>query len=703
MGSASAEPRQPNSQIPEHLLRNQLHKILASEIFSRSGRLCAFLRFVVDETLAGRGETLKEQVLAAEVYGRASGLTGDDDSMVRVDARRVRDKLREFYAASRDEPVIISIPKGSYTPIFERSEARAAGSAISADDVHDHLERILPTPGFRSSDSLRRFLRYTVEETLAGRGDQLKEYTIGVEALGRDPAFDPHRDTIVRVQARKLRERLAAYYAGEGRHEKWRIVYQPGSYAPSFTTLQQGPSSSGRTIAVLPFTNLTADHSAGYFCDGLAEELIDLLARTDGLRVVARTSSFQFKGVSADIREIGRRLGADLLVEGAVRNVGDRYRITVRLLSSADGCEVWAGRYDRTVQDVLELEAEVAAAIAHSLTSGSPPVNVASDTEGVTLYLKARYAWNRRSADGFRQALDLYSAAVRRDPRAAKAWAGISECHVLMMMHGLALPHVCMPEARKAALAGIAVDKGLASAASALAAVTALYDRDFQSAEDQWLRALATDPGYATAHHWYSMFGLVAMRRIDEALDQIREAELLDPLSAPIANDVGFVLYWSRRYDEARAQILKTIALNPAFYRAYSLLGRIHAAQGRYAESIAACLKARELSDGVAFSPFLLGTLGFAYGSDGNPAAARKVLQELRELEARGAVTAHERAIVACGLGEWDDAARAVEMADDQRTGWAVWFPIEPLLDSLRERASSPLLRSRERSRVDLP
>jgi serine/threonine-protein kinase len=199
------------------------------------------------------------------------------------------------------------------------------------------------------------------------------------------------------------------------------------------------------------------------------------------------------------------------------------------------------------------------------------------------------------------------------------------------------------------------------------------------------------------------MFGLVAMRRIDEALDQIREAELLDPLSAPIANDVGFVLYWSRRYDEARAQILKTIALNPAFYRAYSLLGRIHAAQGRYAESIAACLKARELSDGVAFSPFLLGTLGFAYGSDGNPAAARKVLQELRELEARGAVTAHERAIVACGLGEWDDAARDVEMADAQRTGWAVWFPVEPLLDSLRERASSPLLRSRERSRVDLP
>jgi TolB-like protein/Flp pilus assembly protein TadD len=561
------------------------------------------------------------------------------------------------------------------------------------------VERIAASAGFRSSEALQRLLRYTVEETLAGRAEQLKEYTVAIEALGRPPSFDPHRDTIVRVQARKLRERLTAYYAGQGGGERYRIEYRPGSYAPAFVLAQPSAAVHARTIAVLPFMNLTADHSAGYFCDGLAEELIDLLARTEGLRVIARTSSFQFKGAAADIREIARRLGADLLIEGAVRNAGDRYRITVRLLEAADGCEVWAGRYDRTIRDVLELEAEVAGAIAQSLSLGSPPAGTASDAEGATLYLRARYAWNQRSASGFQQALELYRAAVDKDPRAAKAWAGIAECRVLMMMHGLAPAHASMPQAREAALQAVAIDGGLASARSALAAVLAVYDREFEAAEEQWRRALALDPAYATAHHWYSMFCLAATGRLDEAWAEMREAERLDPLSAPIANDVGFVLYWSRRYEEAIEQCRKTLALNPGFYRAWALLGRIYAAQGRHSEAIAACSKARELSDGAAFLPFMLGTLGFSSAVSGDDAGARAVLEELVRLEAR-AVTAHERAIVRTALGGWDAAVLDIEAAQAQGTGWAAWVPVEPLFDLLRAQRCLPLFRSRERSRV---
>ena len=158
--------------------------------------------------------------------------------------------------------------------------------------------------------------------------------------------------------------------------------------------------------------NLTADDGAGYFCDGLAEELIDLLARSDGLRVVARTSSFQFKGAQMDAREIGQRLGADLLIEGAVRSAGDRYRITVRLLSSTDGCEIWAERYDRTLRDVLELETQIATSVASALSAGVPPPGAATDSEAITLYLRARYAWNQRTEAGFRKALELYTAAT---------------------------------------------------------------------------------------------------------------------------------------------------------------------------------------------------------------------------------------------------------------------------------------------------
>jgi TolB-like protein/Tfp pilus assembly protein PilF len=551
--------------------------------------------------------------------------------------------------------------------------------------VREHLGRILDSASLRSAESLRRLLRYTVETTLAGKGEELKEYTIGVEALGRPGSFDPRQDNIVRVQARKLRERLATYYGGEGRKESCRIVYHPGSYLPVFDTAQE-PALPPRTVAVLPLMNLTADSGVGYFCDGLAEELIDLLARSDGLRVVARTSSFQFKGAQMDAREIGQRLGADLLIEGAVRSAGDRYRITVRLLSSNDGCEIWAERYDRTLYDVLELEAQIAANVASALSSGTPPPGSTTDSEAITLYLRARYAWNQRTEAGFRNALGLYTAATRRDSRAAKAWAGIAECHVLMNLHGLALPHICMPQAREAALTALAIDPDLAPARSALAAVICLYDRDYEAAAEEWRRALALDPEYATAHHWFAALGLPALQRTEAALKQIREAERLDPLSAPIANDVGFVLYWSRRFDEAIEQCQKTLAMHPGFCRAEMLLGRVLAAQGRYAESVESCLKARDASEGASYLPYLLGTLGFAYASGGNGAAAREVMGELLRLEQACAVTVHEQAVVSVALGNWDEALRALEMAFEQRTGWAIFVPIEPLLDPLRAR-----------------
>ncbi|HUI57481.1 MAG TPA: tetratricopeptide repeat protein [Bryobacteraceae bacterium] len=555
-------------------------------------------------------------------------------------------------------------------------------AAPSAEAVREHLERILASPRFRAAESLRRLLRYTVEAALADRGETLKEYTVGIEALGRPVSFDPRQDTIVRAQARRLRDRLATYYEAEGRSEPCRIIYRPGTYLPVFGAARDAAANTQTTVAVLPFINLTADNAAGYFCDGLAEELVDLLARSAGLRVVARTSSFQFKGTQADVREIGERLGAKLLIEGAVRAAGDRYRITVRVLSADDGCEIWAGRYDRTLCDVLELEAEIAGAIASSLTTGAPPAVSATDAEGAMLYLQARCAWNKRTEAGFRRALELYAAAVERDPRAAKAWAGTAECHVLMNMHGLALPHVCMPQAREAATTALAIDPGLASAWSALAAVTAMYERRFDAAEEPFRRALESDSDSATTHHWHAMFGFAPARRLGEALEEMREAERLDPLSAPIANDVGFPLYWSRRFDEAVEQCRRASARHPEFYRSLLLLGRTYAAEGRYQESLDACLKARELMDGRSFLPYLLGTLGFSYASRGDLTAAEEVLVELVRLE-QCAVTAHERALVAMALGRRDEAVGALGAAYEQRTGWASWVPLDPLYDDL--------------------
>jgi tetratricopeptide (TPR) repeat protein len=173
---------------------------------------------------------------------------------------------------------------------------------------------------------------------------------------------------------------------------------------------------------------------------------------------------------------------------------------------------------------------------------------------------------------------------------------------------------------------------------------------------------------------------------VEQALDEIREAERLDPRSAPIADDVGFVLYRNRRFDDAIEQCSKTIALHPGFYRTHLLLARVYAAQARYRESVDTCLEAREQLEGVSFLPYLLGTLGFAYASSGNPVAAREVLQELSGLEAGGTVTAHERAVLDTALGDWDAAIREIETAYERHTGWAVWVPVEPLFDALRAR-----------------
>jgi len=549
--------------------------------------------------------------------------------------------------------------------------------------VLQSLGRILAGRQIATSESLQRLLRYTVEKTLAGLSSELKEYSIGVEALGRPPSFDPREDNIVRVQARKLRQRLTAYYNSDGLEEKCRIVFQPGSYTPAFT-LVQGLARSCSTIAVLPLMNLTAEDDVGYFCDGLTEELIDLLSRTKGIRVVARTSSFQFKGVQLDVREIGKRLGADLLVEGAVRGGGSRYIVTVRLLSSRDGCEVWAERYDRTLTDVLALETEIANSVASVLSSAAPPAGYAVDPHAVTLYLQARYAWNQRTELGFRRALELYTEAARRDPHAAKAWTGIAECHVLMNMHGLALPSICMPQAREAALRAIEIDPCSAPAHSALGAVQAVYDWQYDAACGHWQRALGNDPDYATAHHWFSLLGLLTTGRTDEALRHIEEAQRLDPLSAPIANDVGFVLYWMRRFGDARKQCRHTLEMNRRFYRAHTLEGRILVAQGRFAEAVQSCQLADELG-ATSFRPHLLGTLGYAYASLGDSAKARQILQELMQMDSR-CVTAHERALIHVALGEWEQSSACIERAIEQRTGWIGWMKLEPLFDPFRAR-----------------
>jgi len=500
--------------------------------------------------------------------------------------------------------------------------------------------------------------------------------------------FDPGRDAIVRVQARKLREKLETYYRTEGAEDAVRIEFPKGGYVPSFGAWT---TPAVHTIAVLPFVNLSPENDSSYFCDGLTEELMHVLAGIRELRVVARTSSFQFRNTNQDVQQIGRLLNAELILEGSVRLAGEQLRVTARLASVAEGIQLWSRRYDRTLENLFQIQDEIADAIATTLqrtlaSMGGPPLASQDtyDLEAFKLYLKGRHFWNQRTAAGFRNALECFQQAIARNSRLSRAYAGLAETYVLMMMHNLESPQRLMPKAREAALAALGIDSALPQAHSSLAAVHALFDWDLLAADAEWQRAIDVDSGYATAYHWRALFCDVPREKFDRALENIRKAEWLDPLSLPIANDIGFVLYWARRYGEAEAQCRSALELNPNFYRIRILLARIYAAQGRYSEAIEHCHDALRLMEGDAFRSQTLATLGFAHVRLGNSAQASNAAGELKCLAERSFASAFDLAILAVGAHDLDNAIEHLMEAARQKTGWILWLGCEPLLDDLR-------------------
>lgn len=267
--------------------------------------------------------------------------------------------------------------------------------ATQLDAAWNQLERIISSSAFSCAPRLSSLLRYIVTETLAGRGDQLKEYRLGVEALGRASSFDPRLDSIVRVEASKLRSRLAAYYKEAGANDAVLIELPRGSYAVQITARKWSVDAPPvRTVAVLPFVNHGPDTDAEYLADGLTEELIDRLGAAPAMRVVARTSAFQFKGNAGNIREIGRVLGASYVIEGSVRKSAGRLRVNARLIDAESGYQLWSRTFDETVEDIFGVQITLASAIGAAFGAHIPPENAANNglgTEAYRAYLRGRF------------------------------------------------------------------------------------------------------------------------------------------------------------------------------------------------------------------------------------------------------------------------------------------------------------------------
>jgi adenylate cyclase len=447
----------------------------------------------------------------------------------------------------------------------------------------------------------------------------------------------------------------------------------------------EGPPQA-TSIAVLPFANMSPDGANEYFSDGMTEEIITALSKVEGLQVAARTSAFAFKGKSESVSEIGRQLSVGTVLEGSVRRAGDRLRITAQLINVKDGYHLWAESYDRDLRDVFAVQEEIAQAIVGALRvklsveATAMVVRPTADLTAYDLYLKGRHAVNQRSSGSLVQAVAYFEQAIARDPRFAQAFAGLADAYVLLPGYSVTKSSEAWPKGRAAAERALALDSTLAEAHTTLAYGKFLFESDWRAAEQGFRRAIALNPGYATAHHWYGDF-LGGRGNLEGYLQELRRAEALDPLSRQIGTEVGRALYALRRNDEAVAQLQQVLRADPAFAGAHVTLGRVYIQQGRLAEAIGEFQKAVELRGRNALD---IAYLASAYAVAGKRSEAQRLLVELEGRSRREHVPPTVLAIVYIGLGQHGRAFDLLDRAVAEHDGWFAEFIFHPTYDPLR-------------------
>jgi eukaryotic-like serine/threonine-protein kinase len=489
--------------------------------------------------------------------------------------------------------------------------------------------------------------------------------------------------TIQRALAKNPADRFATT-------AEFALALQAGTYpAPAPGTAR--PPDQPRSIAVLPLTNLSADPEQEYFSDGLAEDIIDALTQVPGLRVVARTSAFSFRGKQADAREIGARLNVEHILEGSVRRSGNRIRVTAQLVKVSDGYQLWSQRFDREMTDVFAIQDEISQAVVEKLRvrlTGSRPLvkRHTQDVEAYNLYLKARYQLMRFSPEGIAKSKEYYEQAIASDPNYALAWHGLAEFHHLMALFGLMPPKAANDQAEQAARRALQLDDQLAEAHAMKGALRAC-EFDWQGAGLEFSRALALDPTSGEVRTWYDGNYLAPMKRLDEAVAACLRSVELDPLSPYLQWCLGYDYCLQRDWDRAIKQCLNTLELDPQNWGGYVLLGSCYLHVGRRDDAI----RAMETQAQVAGrSALALGSLGWAYGVVGRTAEASKLLAELQERAHREYIPFWSFAVIHVGLGEVDRACDWFEKAIDEHEPVMLHARVHPNYDRLRAHPRYP-------------
>jgi TolB-like protein/Flp pilus assembly protein TadD len=597
------------------------------------------------------------------------------------------------------------------------------------------LERIVASRAFWHADGLTRFLRYIVDETLAGRAAGIKEYSIGATVFDRGASFDPKADTIVRVQARRLRAKLTEVYQTDRDATAVVIELPKGAYVPVFTSRlrvrdeQQEVPAAGRTrvsrrtpvlivgaallviaavvvalwsreqlpgrystfqaIAILPFENLSAGADQDFLADGLTEALITNLGQACPIRVIGRTSVIQYRGTKKPVRAIARELNVDVILEGTIAYSGERLRVTANLIQISPEKHLWARSYERNLGDVLALQNEIAGAIAaeiqvnltprqHARLQNSRPVR----PEAQLAYWKALYfLQGRRDPESASQSVKYSEQAVRIDPNYASAQAALARSYLMVSNLSGAFPRELAAKAKAVAQRAIALDEHLAEARVALGSILLAYDWDWAGAEREARRAISLNPSNADARQLLANC-VAAVGQVDEAVVEIKRARELDPFSFYIQRNVGRLLYFARKYDEALTELWQAGDMQPNSPVVESWIAMSYLKKGMADETAATHLRWHSAIYGLdAAAQEIVLT---AYSANGLPGFWKK----LRELvQARAAMNVHASyhlAEISAFVGDIDGAFRWLEKAYQERTGHMPWIKVTPSLDALR-------------------
>jgi TolB-like protein/Tfp pilus assembly protein PilF len=616
-------------------------------------------------------------------------------------------------------------------------------TVVSAQTVQGALDRILASDVFRNARRPSQFLRFIVESALADKEKRIKEYLIGVEVFERPADYDPKSDPVVRIEAGRLRKKLSEYYAGSGANDPIIVELPKGGYIPTFRArpyaqpaisesehlafakprpvpLDPVPSSpwlrlialcgvlalavlvlyyvrhrraqasAPTAIAVLPFLNLSADPDAGaaneYLSDGIAEELTTGLAQLRGLRVVASTSAFQFRGKSEDVRKIGHALNADALLEGSVSQSSDGFRINAQLIDARNGYHMWSKIYSARSSDILASEQDIVEQIARVLqvpaTDGLRPMKL--DTENLEahdLYLQGRYLWSKRDLADMQESARLFERATKLDPNYALAHVGLADAYTVMAANEQISPADALPRARAALQRALELDPNLAQAHATLGLLKSQCEWDWHGAEQEFRRAIELQPNYAEAHHWAGL-NYMTIGEFSAAETEFRQAQVLDPLSLMITEGLEENFYYSRRYDDAIATGLGI----PGRRIGSVTIASAYISKGMYEEALGV---ANQWPEGdlvrVTFTAEITAL-------SGNRTAGLKMLADLeRHIRNSGAVNGYASpariGFAYAVIGEKQQALAWLEKAYQQHDPVLTPLKVSPAGDSLRSDA----------------